>query len=264
MPIGLCLMVGLVLVERAPTIETPEALPVPVIMPDFSTYTDVRARKQAFFDYMLPLVRNANAAVAAERRFLLRLREKLAGGITISKRDSGSLLQLADKYLVDSQKPPPGMVADLIKRVDTIPASLVLAQAANESAWGTSRFARQGKNVFGIWCFRDGCGKVPNARDPGKRHEVASFDSVQDGVSYYLLLLNTHPAYAQLRSLRDEKRRVDEKPTGATLAEGLLRYSERGGAYVRELQAMIRVNQLQRYTIDHFQDAGEEAGQRNP
>jgi Bax protein len=148
--------------------------------------------------------------------------------------------------------------------VDTIPASLVLAQAANESAWGTSRFARQGKNVFGIWCFRDGCGKVPNARAPGKRHEVASFDSVQDGVSYYLLLLNTHPAYAQLRSLRDEKRRVDEKPTGATLAEGLLRYSERGGAYVRELQAMIRVNQLQRYTIDHFQDAGEGAGQRNP
>lgn len=130
----------------------------------------------------------------------------------------------------------------LLERVDEVPLRLVLAQSANESSWGNSRFAREGYNFFGQWCFTKGCGIVPSRRTPGLTHEVAKFASVNESVAAYLKNINTGRVYAGLRRIPADKRRAGEQPTAHDLAGGLVKYSERGDAYVKEIRAMIRVN----------------------
>ena len=243
-------IVGFLYFERSDGIERPDLQTIPASVPNFNAYTDVKAKKRDFFAFMLPMmVRNANALVAAERKFLLAIAEVIADGKSPSSRQQQTVAMLKEKYRIDDEGTAT-LPQGLLERVDTIPASLVLAQAANESAWGTSRFARNGNNYFGIWCFSFGCGQIPTARDAGKSHEVASFESIQSGVEYYFYTINTHPAYQRLRDLRTEARRGNEKMSGAKLAEGLIRYSERGASYVREIQAMITINQLQHFTLD--------------
>ena len=80
-------------------------------------------------------------------------------------------------------------------------------------------------------------------------HEVAYFDSVQEGVNYYVRTINSHPAYKDLRAIRLQKRQGSVPVAGYDLAEGLIKYSERGAEYIREIQAMIRYNKLQRYDV---------------
>jgi Bax protein len=132
-----------------------------------------------------------------------------------------------------------------LSRVDVVPEGLALAQAANESAWGTSRFARDYRNFFGLWCFTEGCGVKPRQASAESTHQVAAFDSVRAGVAYYLLTLNSHPAYAALRARRQDLRVAGQAVTGDALAAGLLRYSERGQDYVDEIKQMIRGNGLE-------------------
>jgi Bax protein len=130
----------------------------------------------------------------------------------------------------------------LKRRIDIIPEMMVLVQAANESGWGTSRFSRQGLNLFGQWCYSKGCGLVPNQRDDDGRHEVAQFDSVNASVKSYMRNINTHGAYLDLRLLREQKRLDNEDILARDLITGLSSYSERGEEYIDELRAMIRIN----------------------
>ena len=126
-----------------------------------------------------------------------------------------------------------------------MPASLALAQAAKESGWGTSRFARAGNNWFGQQCFREGCGHVPVRREADRQHEVARFPSVQAAVDAYMLNLNTHYRYQEFRDLRAQSRGNGNSLKGTELAAGLLAYSERREAYVAEIIDMIEYNELE-------------------
>ena len=128
-----------------------------------------------------------------------------------------------------------------------------LAQAANESAWGTSRFATKGNNLFGQWCFSKGCGLVPRGRVEGASHEVAKFSSPFRSVRAYIQNLNRHPTYQELRDIRQEDRRGKDPLSGVDMAAGLLGYSERGQEYVDEIRAMIHYNNLTFYD-DDFRD----------
>ena len=117
------------------------------------------------------------------------------------------LSTLSEKYELDTDDLlDPDFLALLLRRVDKIPASLALAQAANESAWGASRFAQDGKNFFGQWCYKDGCGIVPRRRVEGATYEVRSFESVMDSVESYIHNLNTFPNYQMLRRIRQQLR----------------------------------------------------------
>lgn len=221
----------------------PEAEPAvaqPTI-PDFSAYTDVKEKKREFFNFLLPRIRKANDVELANRDFLLTL--DIAN---LSEQDRTKLAALAKRYRV-KQKDTSKVMAELLLKVDSVPASLVLAQGANESAWGTSRFARQGYNFFGIWCFTKGCGMTPRSRDDDASHEVQRFDSTQGSVNKYVLTINSHPAYAKLRQVRADQRRNDEALLGAELAVGLEKYSERGHEYVEEIQSMISYNELEAF-----------------
>ena len=123
-----------------------------------------------------------------------------------------------------------------------IPDGLVLNQAAKESGWGSSRFAIEGFNFFGQWCFKAGCGFVPSKRSPGKYHEVAKFPDIAASVNAYFYNLNTFYVYDDLRSIRAEVRQLENQVSAQKLAHGLKRYSERGDQYVLEIQTMIVSN----------------------
>ena len=216
--------------------------------PDFSQYEAGPERKQAFFSYFLPIVQKRNAEILETRKALKDMR---ADG-ELSSPELRKVRRIADDFGMDEFTPAPEDWAKLMRRVDVVPASLALAQAANESAWGTSRFAREGNNYFGQWCFEVGCGIVPNRRDEGKTHEVAAFDSPAESVATYMANLNRHNAYRELRSIRASLRQEDDDITGIQLAAGLRKYSERGDEYISELRSMIRYNKLSKYDDVRF------------
>ena len=219
--------------------------------PNFASIADVKTKKATFFEYMLPMIRSANEIIAAERTFVEAVHAKLLDGQALSTANQDKLAPILTKYRIDlDDELTIEHTNELLLRCDIVPASLVLAQSANESAWGTSRFATKANNFFGLWCFSKGCGLTPLQRNEGASHEVAKFDTVNKGVRSYVRTINTNNAYKQLRKIRAELREDNESITGTILAEGLLRYSERGKAYVEEIQSMIRYNKLQKYTLD--------------
>ncbi len=219
-------------------------------LPDFSSYQNVKEKKNAFFSYLLPLIEEANTRVLAERQIVEKW---YLAPDELTERDRATLQELLIKYRVntddeDEQK------ALLLLRVNTIPPSLVLAQAANESAWGTSRFAQEGNNLFGQWCFREGCGLVPEARGGSSRHEVRAFESPLESVESYMRNLNSHPRYRELRELREQEIEQRGYASGETLTEGLHGYSTRGQEYIDEIRNMIEHNKLNRYDQQPLQE----------
>ena len=214
-------------------------------LPDFSNYTQTKQKKSAFFDYILPLVKKSNQLVMADRKDLEILASN-ASELTFFERRK--LNQIAENYFVDTQdRSDAEIVEQLLLRVDPVPPSLALAQAAIESAWGTSRFAVQGNNLFGQWCYKKGCGLVPLQRKSGSQHEVAKFSTVSDSVESYIRNINTHRAYKDLRANRARLRNAKNSASGYQLAENLLEYSELREKYVHEVQAVIRINKLAQY-----------------
>jgi Bax protein len=214
-------------------------------MPNFKEFPAGRERKAAFFGYFLPIVENQNRIIQKTR---LKLDDWYQSQDEISSRDVSEIDHIATRYrITDFDIESEENWDELFNRVDIVPPSLALAQSANESAWGTSRFARQAYNFFGQWCFKAGCGLVPAKRDAGKTHEVASFDSPQESVKMYIRNLNSNRAYKSLRDIRAELRMSNKAVTGHELAAGLMRYSERGSEYVSELREMIEYNKLAAY-----------------
>ena len=211
-------------------------------IPDFAAFRKISDKKQAFFEYLKPEVEKQNKMILLKRSELLTLREQLRQGMNISFSELEDVLLMCDEYDVNCDQINVNAINNLLLKVDIIPFELVLVQAANESAWGTSRFARLGYNFFGLWCFRKGCGFVPRHRNADSHHEVAKFTSLEHGVARYLNNLNRHYAYRELRNIRATLRNTQQPVTAEALIEGLLSYSERGQAYVEELQSMIRVN----------------------
>ncbi len=211
-------------------------------LPDFADIPAGDQRKEAFFDYFLPLVEQRNQQLLQARERLLAWRERAS---KLNRREQRQLQKLARRYDIEDFEPSNTEHWDaLLRSVDIVPPSLALAQAANESAWGTSRFSNEGFNFYGQWCFVPGCGMIPANRAQGKSHEVTSFASPRESVEAYIYNLNRHPAYAELREIRAKLRAEGKPVTGAALAAGLTRYSERGDEYVSEMRALIASNGL--------------------
>ena len=202
--------------------------------PDFDKITDVKERKRTFFDYLLPEVQRQNSKII-ELRSRIKNKQVSANKMTALKK----YYKFKDDASID----------DLLGSVDVVPTSLVLAQAAYESNWGRSRFAKYHHNYFGLWCFKKGCGVVPLRRNKGSTHEVAKFASLPKAIAYYMRSINRNSAYTTLRKIRKNKRDTQQSITGTALAEGLVNYAEIGYDYVETVQAIIRQNKLGRY--DH-------------
>ena len=212
-------------------------------LPDFTGYSDTTEKKVAFFSFMYPRVVLANSRILIERDYL----DSLTTKDTLSKKEHSWLTAQSKRLRVDEEPGSPEQFTQLRQRLDVIPPSLILAQAANESAWGTSRFALRGNNLFGQWCFSKGCGLVPLSRNEGASHEVAAFPSPYHSVRAYIQNLNRHGSYQVLRDTRLDDREAGDPLSGLSLARGLISYSERGEEYVAEIRSMIRYNNLAFY-----------------
>lgn len=243
--IGLILLVQ-TLAESRPTMQTEVARQDPIaVFPDFAAIQSVEVKKQQFFDYVQDYIVAESENVAAVREQLEAYVDIANEGIAFSARERDWVLSLAQSYRLESGlQSDREIVNELLLRVDIIPVSLALAQAANESAWGTSRFALEGNNIFGQWCYEEGCGIVPMRRVKGATHEVKRFATVQNAVQAYFLNINSNQSYRYFRELRAQMRQQQLALDPMVLAFGLGRYSERGDHYVDEVQNIIIQNNL--------------------
>ncbi|HHT00062.1 MAG TPA: hypothetical protein ENK73_04305 [Thiomicrospira sp.] len=208
-------------------------------LPDFSQYKDVKQKKTAFFKYLLPYVIQANAKIIKQRLYIESL-----DFTNLSQADLINVKKFVKRYRLKYTEITPQTQLTLLKKIDIIPPSLALAQAANETSWGTSRFARLGNNFFGQWCFTQGCGIVPLHRSAADKHEVKKFDSPLKSVQSYMLTLNSHPAFKSLRDARRMGRLQNQPINGLLLVNGLEHYSARKMEYVKSIASMIRTNKL--------------------
>ncbi|CAK1828109.1 glucosaminidase domain-containing protein [Vibrio crassostreae] len=216
--------------------------------PNFAAIEDVNEKKDTFFSFLRPSINIENKRITKERAFLTKLSE--SGLNKIDSEDASYAKRLGMLYSlpVPSEGLDQAWLTEMLNRVNVLPEALVLTQAANESAWGTSRFATKANNYFGHWCYTKGCGLVPLQRNEGSSHEVATFSSSQESVHRYFMNLNRNRAYADLRAIRAKLAAQGDDllttETATELTNGLLKYSERGSDYVTDLQAMIRHNEL--------------------
>lgn len=207
-------------------------------LPDFTSFNSAEEKKRAFFAYLRPVVEAENEHIRKLRKRLLSLEGK-----TITLEEEGWLRTLFYRYRVPYSQWGNAIRA-LKRRVDVVPAELALAQAASESGWGTSRFARMGNNLFGQWCFSKGCGLVPDARADGASHEVKVFATPAASIRAYMHNLNSGSAYEKFRSIRVGLHRMGKAQSASVLVVGLHGYSERGQAYVDEIRALVATNRM--------------------
>ena len=209
---------------------------------DMGAIREIEARKGLFFKAVLPLVLQANEEIRADRGRLWDLRFRLRAGEKLDAVDRLWLMVAADRYGVNAED-----LDALARRMDVVPPSLALAQAAIESGWGTSRFALEGNALFGQWTFSATGDLVPLRREPGKTHRVRAFDSLLDSVRAYMRNLNTHRSYRAFREERSRMRRDGAPLDGSLLAGHLDRYSGKGETYVAMIRATIGGNGLGRF-----------------
>lgn len=212
-------------------------------LPDFAAMEeDVPAMKAAFYAYLTPMVIHHNNAIREKRERLEEVQQKIAQGSSLSGTDRRWLARLAEQYELESDEDttPQALLKTLLRRVDTVPLELALVQAAKESGWGRSRFAVEANNLFGQWCYVEGCGIVPSNRPADATHEVEVFSSVSEAMRRYMNNLNTHESYSDFRRLRQQRRESGKPLTGMALVDGLTLYSERREAYVEDIRGMMQ------------------------
>jgi len=218
---------------------------------DLKSVNSISKRKAVFLKTMLPLILIANENVLTDRRRLFKLKAATELGATQSLADRLWLEKLAKSYGVEASD-----FGALVARVDAVPPSLALAQAVEESGWGTSRFAQEGNAPFGQWTYDESKGLVPSDRDEGASHAVKVYGHLREGVQAYVHNLNTHRAYAKFRKVRENMRAKDGDLKGYDLAGTLERYSQRGHEYVETLRLIMWANDLM--TLDQARLNGAE------
>ena len=195
---------------------------------------NTKKRKEMFIKIVLPLIVKENNKIRIDRKRLF----------TILNKNSNT--DIEKKWLEKKYKQYGVRKNDLSTlkvRMDEIPVSLAIAQAAKETGWGTSRFALKGNALFGQWTW-SGEGLKPKNADEGKDHKVMKFHSLQLSVRAYLRNLNTHSTYKNLRKARTELRNQNEPLDSFILSEHLDKYAETGSQYIEVLKKIIEQNNL--------------------
>lgn len=208
--------------------------------------------QETFINSVSTVIQQENQQITEQRNILLSDFLTHQSHHNLSTHQQHWLQTLAKAYDLPSFSPnQTSSWTALIKRVDIIPPSLGVAQAAIESNWGRSRFARQGNNLFGIWCYQSGCGIVPLQRPKNKTYEVKSYPSTKDSIIDYMHTINTAPAYAELRNARYTDYLKGRSIQGKEMAAYLTRYSTKGQTYVQSLQSTIAHHQLNKLDPQH-------------
>ena len=212
----------------------------------------VKKQKAFFFDYFGKRIDAENMKILKEREFILSLKGKK--DLKETSEEYKKLQKLQTKYKVKN-------IYDYKKflyRVDIIPPSMALAQAATESGWGKSRFFKEANNIFGHWTYNPKIGMVPLKRSKGKKHLVRIFPDLQASIAAYMRNLNRTKAYSQFRIKRKQQRDNGKFLNGYELSKTMTKYSAIGQEYVKILRSIIRSNKLIKFDKEFFEKIKKE------
>ena len=201
---------------------------------DLNSLGSTKDKRELFIKIILPLILDENEKILADRKKLF----KILGKNFNSPGERVWLKRRFKEYKIEDQD-----TAKLKMRMDIIPVSIALAQAANESGWGTSRFALEGNALFGQWTWSKK-GISPKNKDPDKSHKILQFQILKASVRAYKNNLNTHNAYKEFREVRAKLRQEGEKINGLKLTKYLEKYASIGMKYVEILEQIIKRNSL--------------------
>lgn len=191
--------------------------------------------------YLKEMVDKGNLEIREEREVVTRFfAEAMTDAFRgLGQKNIGKLIALRNKYSIEDLFDREAYY----KKIDTVPVSLAIAQAALESGWGKSRFAREANNIFGHWTY-SGVGLMPQNRAEGRTHMIRIFGSLQKSVNGYLLNLNTNSAYEEFREKRYSTHKEGKSFSGKMAAETMINYSELKKEYIKMLLEMMEQNNL--------------------
>ena len=201
---------------------------------DLDNLQSVKLKKETFIQIVLPLIVAENEKILEDREKL----KTLVGKKFTTDAEKQWLRQKLFEYKVKKQD-----LEELLLRMDMIPVSIALAQAAKESGWGTSRFALEGNAIFGQWTW-DGQGIAPLDRDGDKNHKILKFPILRASVKAYKNNLNTHKSYNKFRERRKQFRNKNKSIKGLDLTDTLKNYAQTGSEYTKILNQIIKQNRL--------------------
>jgi len=213
---------------------------------DYYDVTDPKVKKIAFVDLLLPKIKQAEKEILSDRVFIKKFFKKYMFTYSLKSRvNLKRLIKLAKKYRIKQMYNE----HEYLEKIDLIPVSLVLAQSAVESAWGSSRFAREGNNIFGEWTWGKK-GMIPEGRDKNAKHKLRIFNTLDESIRRYMLNLNRHRSYKEFRRLRARHRAEGKVFTGLIAATTMTNYSQMRKAYNRLLVKVIKGNGFMGYEVN--------------
>ena len=202
---------------------------------DLSSIEPTSRRKSIFLSSILPLIVKSNINILNDRKKLCQ---------AIKSNDLETKIEIAQKYYIDLSKIEKILIdKDLLRKIDAVPISLVLAQAAAESGWGTSRFAVEGNALFGQWTWDKSKGIEPKFASDQKA-AVRKFNNLNDSILSYLINLNTHKAYSSMRAKRNRNCNQKKLISGYELANWMGNYAVTRNEYIKLLRNIIKKNKL--------------------
>jgi len=201
---------------------------------DLKKIKSTQKKKDTFIKIVMPLILDENNKILENRKKLF----KILGKQNNSRGEKVWLKRRFEDYAIKNED-----VTELKIRMDIIPVSIAIAQAAKESGWGTSRFALEGNAMFGQWTYGKS-GIAPLKREKNKGHKVLRFPMLRSSVQAYKNNLNTHSGYREFRERRAELRRKNKKISGLELVDYLHNYAATGKEYIKVLKKIINQNDL--------------------
>jgi Bax protein len=216
---------------------------------EYYEINDIPEAKNYFFNHLFTLITDENNKIKEERNFVKKI---LTSNILKIDFDSSlfhKLLEIKQKYKIRNIY----TLQEYLKKIDIIPPSMAMAQAAIESAWGRSRFIREANNIFGHWTYNSSIGIIPKRRNRGASHFIRVFSNLQESTKAYMLNLNRNFAYKSFQEKRFQQRTNNKNPDGLTLSQTMLNYSGIAEDYLVQLKNLILSNDLQRYDIKYYQ-----------
>ena len=218
----------------------------PFIPKNISQY-EINKKKSIFIAILIPIALRGNELVLEERNFMK---------IAFSTNNIYQIEHFSKKYRVKnfkelnfsslSKSQINNIKMELLKKINTIPISMILAKSIIESGWGTSRFAQEGNALFGQWTWKNEDGIKPKG-NLDANFSVKNFKNLLDSVNSYILNLNTHPAYEELRNFRMSQYEMGKNIAGNDMANFLQKYAEIGYTYVVKVKEMIKKNKLNKF-----------------
>lgn len=207
-------------------------------------------KKVKFIEMVLPLIAFENHKIILERKKLINIKIFLSLEKTLKNDDLYYLKKISKKYKISSKnKHKIDLINELLLNVNLIPNSIVLAQAANESGWGTSRFAKEYNAFFGQYTYDENNGVIPFKREKGKKHLIKYFTSIDKSVESYFKNINSHYAYKKFRKLRSQITDLDSYFNIKILTNALDVYAE-DESYVKTINSIIDSNNLNQFDLN--------------